>query len=194
MKKEKELKLKEIAEVSLSPLISATEEEGEIRILKPSAVISGQIDESKLQYGKNETKKDLEKFYLKEKDIVFQAKGNKFEAVYIDKDYNNLVSNQIYFNIKVNKNLVNSKYLCWYLNNRISNRYFELNSSGAVIKSLNKKVLEDIQIKLPDIDTQNDIANLLDSFSEEKCKTLEYLKNKELLIEEKLYKQLRGDK
>ena len=187
----KKTSLKEVTKnISLSPLAKFSEQ-GNIKILKTSSIENGKIIEEKFEKG--ETDKDIEKYFLKKDDIIFQAKGNKFEAVLIDKDYENLLSVQSYFNISLKKELVNPMYLCWYLNNRISKQHFEKNSSAATVKSITRNVLESIEIILPALDKQNEIAELVSKFYEEKEKTLEYLEKKELLINEKIIESIREE-
>ena len=186
----KRCKLKELANIFLSPLVKPSEH-GDIKILKASSVENGKIIEAKLELGN--TEKDIKKYFLKKNDIIFQAKGNKFEALLIDKHYVNLISKQLYFNISINKDLVVPEYLCWYLNNRISKQYFEINSSGSIVKAINKEVLESIEIVLPDLEKQEEISLLLSNFYIEKEKTFEYLEKKEILINEKIIESIRKE-
>ena len=191
MKKNKIYTLKELTkDIFLSPLVK-TNEQGDINILKTSSIENGKIVKEKFEFGSIE--KDIEKFFLKKGDVIFQAKGNKFEAVLIDKDYENLISIQSYFNLSVNEKLVDSEYLCWYLNNRISKQYFEINSSGATVKAITKKVLETFEIMLPSLEKQNEISKLVSNFYIEKEKTLNYLDKKELLINEKIIESIREE-
>ncbi|HAN10519.1 MAG TPA: hypothetical protein DCP90_07885 [Clostridiales bacterium] len=189
----KRVKLKEVATITLTPIINSTEEMGELKMLKPSAVDNGVINEEKLQWAVNDKKKDINGFFLKKDDLVFQAKGNKFEAVYIDKEYDKLISNQIYFNVIPNRESVNTEYLAWIMNNKESKKYFDINSSGATIKSVNKKVLEDLQIMLPSLKEQEQIVELLNAFKTEKENTIKYIDTKERLVEEIIYQRLRGE-
>ncbi|NLL02646.1 MAG: hypothetical protein GX265_06495 [Mollicutes bacterium] len=187
----KKYTLKELTkDIFLSPLVK-TSEQGNINILKTSSIENGKIVEDKFELGSIE--KNIEKYFLKKGYIIFQAKGNKFEAVLIDKDYENLISIQSYFNLSVNEKLVVPEYLCWYLNNRISKQYFDINSSGATVKAITKKVLETIEIILPSLEKQKEISKLVSNFYIEKGKTLEYLEKKELLINEKIIESIRED-
>jgi len=174
--------------IFLSPLIK-TSEEGNINILKTSSIENKKIREDKFDLG--ETEKNIEEYFLKKDDIIFQAKGSRLEAILIEKEYENLISKQSYFNIKVNKFLIDPKYLCWYLNNRVSKQYFKMNSSGAIIKTINRKVLENLKIIKPDLKKQKEISNLISNFYTEKEKTLNYLERKELFINEKIIKSIK---
>lgn len=190
MKKNKKYLLKDLSRIFLSPLVKSSKE-GDINILKPSSIENGKIIKEKFDIGSIE--KNIEDSFLKKGDIVFQAKGNKFEAILIDNDYENLISIQSYFNISVNKDIVIPEYLYWYLNNRISKQYFDINSSGANIKSITRKNLESLEIILPPLEKQKEIVQLLYNFYMEKEKTIDYLEKKEILINEKIIESIREE-
>jgi restriction endonuclease S subunit len=190
MKKNKKVILKKLGKIFLSPLVK-TSEEGNIKIVKPSSITNGKIIEEKLDTGKSN--KNLEKIFLKKGDIIFQAKGNKFEAILIENEYENLISSQMYFNFSLNKDIVDPIYLCWYLNNRISKQYFNMNSSGAIVKAINRKVLENLEIILPTLEKQKEISQLVSKFYMEKEKTFDYLEKKELLINEKIINSIKEE-
>lgn len=179
-----------LIDISLTPVMKK-DAKGSFRILKASSIMNGSIIEKNLERGVFEGSKDIEKFLLKPWDLAFQAKGNKFESIFIEKDYKNLVSSQIFFNLRVDQSIVDSRFLSWYLNSRLARAYFEKNSSGSVVKSISKKVLLGIDIRLPgDIIEQQNIVELVTKFDIEKKKTLEYLNKKRLLVNEKIISTL----
>lgn len=186
------MKLKDLLTgITLTPLVEK-DEDGTIRILKASAVKDGIINEELLDCGSFKGNKDISQYFLKKGDLVFQAKGNKFEALYIGKDYENLVTSQVYFNLHVDTGKADPEFLCWYLNSRIAGKLFERNSSGSVVKAINKSVLEELRVDLPEsLEKQRQIAELVREFQEEKSKTLRYLQQKELFIDEKIISLLK---
>jgi len=175
-------------EIYVAPLCK-TVDKGIVNIVKPSIVNNGLIDEDK--FDKCEYDEKFEKSFLKKGDILFQAKGNKFEAILINKDYENLISNQIYFNIRVSQEIL-PEYLVWYLNSEEAKLYYEKNTSGSTVKSINKKTLQELEIEVPTLKKQTEIVNLLKGFSIEKDKTLKYLEKKESLINETIKKVAKG--
>ncbi len=177
-----------IESISISPLCN-TCDTGTVNIIKPSIVNNGIIDEERFE--KCEYNEKFEKSFLKKGDILFQAKGNKFEAILINKDYENLISNQIYFNIRVSQEIL-PEYLVWYLNSEDAKLYYEKNTSGSTVKSINKKALEQLEIEVPTLEKQTEIVNLLKGFSIEKEQTLKYLGKKEILINETIKKVTKG--
>lgn len=179
-----------IKEITLTPILKK-DISGSFRILKTSAILNGSINEKYLERGSFESNKDVEKYILKKGDLVFQAKGNRFESIVIEKDYKNLVSSQIFFNLRVDPTIVDPGFLNWYLNSRLARAYFEKNSSGSVVKSVSKKVLLELNIKLPgDLEEQQNMVELVTKFDIEKKKTLEYLNKKRLLVNERIISSL----
>ena len=181
--------LKEVVEnIFIAPLCKNSEN-GTINVVKPSIINNGLIDEEK--FDKCEYDEKFEKSFLKKGDILFQAKGNKIEATLINKDYENLISNQIYFNVRVSQEIL-PEYLVWYLNSEEAKLYYEKNTSGATVKSINKKVLEHLKIEIPSLEKQKELVSLISGFLIEKEKTLKYLEKKEKLINEAIKKVAKG--
>ncbi|WP_324673345.1 restriction endonuclease subunit S [Mycoplasma sp. 888] len=68
-----------------------------------------------------------------------------------------------------NNNLVNDKFAFYYLKN--SENELKKLSNGGVLKALNISDLRNLKIKLPPLETQNKIVNILENF-ETICKDL----------------------
>ena len=180
-KAKKMAKIKEIAEIFLSP---ACEEDiyGEIKLLKRSSIENGRIVDEKLKNCSLRRDVDQSKF-LKKGDIVFQAKGMTDQyAVLINKDYDNLVSHRMFFNIRLTSNNILPEYLEILLNSKEAAEYFEDNSKGRVIRIVTNKTLGDFEIPLLEIEKQIVIANMFKKYREEEKATLRYLKLKNNLI------------
>ncbi len=192
MVKNSKVKLNEVVErLYMAPLIKK-EEGGSFKILNPSAVKNGKIIESKFAEGNSSSQRDISQMLLEKGDVIFQSKGNRFEAIYVDKDYANLVASQVYFTLKLDSNKILAKYLTWFLNNELAADYFEMNSSGSVINVMSRKVLGDLEINLPSLEDQQVVVGLLESFSEEREITNKYLKTKAKLIDEKIFIKIEG--
>lgn len=188
------VKLADCVDITLTP-ISTIKPKGNLYIIKASSIVGGIIDNDSLEKGTLMSNKEPDIHFLKKGDIIFQSKGNKFEATLIDKEYKALVSSQIYFNLKIKKEkLICPVYLCWFLNNRITQNILQSKSSGAVVSSVSRKVLENLIIDIPSNKDQKTITDLINSFSEEKTKNLSYLEKKKLLVNESIIKMIGGEK
>lgn len=186
-------KLDNIAKVSVSPA-TKIDAEGDIKILRASDISNGSIDYSSVSRGSFKSNKKNSKSFLKKGDIVFQAKGSKFEAAVVNEDYESLVSSQIYFNIRINEGeFLTPEYLAWFINSRIAADYFDAYSSGATIKAVTKSTLLDLIVHEPNNKLKMDkITDLIKSFASEKSKTVKYLENKELLVNESIIKSIKA--
>lgn len=104
-------------------------------------------------------------------DLLFVAKGEKNTAIRVD----GMPANQAvaptnhFFILRMCgewKNTVNPDYICWFLNNKAST-YLKQNATGATIKNISKKALEELEIALPTPEKQKMIAETYQLLVEE---------------------------
>lgn len=126
-----------------------------------------------------------EKHLLKEGDILFAAKGTKnFAACYESKNQPAVASTS-FFVIRIRGNYqdkVLPEYLRWYLNNPNSQKFLKGKAIGSSIVSISKSVLEELEITIPDLQTQESILNITHLRSKEKFlnSKIETLKEKQI--------------
>lgn len=118
---------------------------------------------------------------LKRGDILFMAKGNNNFAVMYDSD-KPAVAVSLFFVIKPKRKDVDPEFLTWYLNSPAAQAYFHERRLGASVGNIIKEELENLEIELPELDRQIQISKLNKLFKHEKQFTLEYLKKKELFL------------
>jgi restriction endonuclease S subunit len=114
-------------------------------------------------------------------DIIFMAKGNNNFAVMYASDQP-AVAVSLFFIIRPNRDKVDSEYLTWYLNAPIAQSYFHENRLGASVGNIRKEALEMLEVELPSLDRQKQIAKLNNLLREEKALTNEYMEKKEVLL------------
>lgn len=114
-------------------------------------------------------------------DILFMAKGNNNFAIEYNLDQP-AVAVSLFFVIKPNRNIVNPQYLTWYLNSPTAQAYFSENRVGATVGNIRIDVLRNMEIEIPKLHLQSQIARLNQLKIEEKIITIEYLEKKELLL------------
>lgn len=179
--------LKDVVIEILNPItVKTVEEDGNVKILVPSSVDVNGINVEMLKCGEVELDKVNPKQYLKKGDILFQAKGNKFEAILIEEEYKNLVASSLYFIIRVNTDKIDPKYLQWLLKTGVVQEYFDKNTSGTAIKTVRKTILEEFKFICPPLVEQEKIVVAIRAFENEKKETLKYLESKEEFIEIKI--------
>lgn len=126
---------------------------------------------------------------LQKGDILFLAKGNNNYA--IEYNLNVLaVTVSLFFVIRPNHSVVDSQFLTWFLNASNAQAYFKENREGASVGNIRKEVIEKLEIELPDLNRQKQIAKLNQLLKEEKRITKKYIESKEAFINSSISKLL----
>lgn len=115
-----------------------------------------------------DAKKVDDKHLLLQGDILFMGKGANNFAVCYDVNFKPAIAASAFFVIQPKQDIVNPKYLCWYINSRRAQSFIESNRAGSYIPNVNKRVLEELEIIIPPIDTQNSIAELSQLITKER--------------------------
>ncbi len=101
-----------------------------------------------------------EKHLLQTGDIIFAAKGTKnFAALYESKN-KPAVASTSFFVIRLNEDFQDKilpEYLTWYLNSASSQNYLKSKAVGSSIVSISKSVIDELELSIPDLDTQKAI-------------------------------------
>lgn len=101
-----------------------------------------------------------EKHILKTGDILFAAKGSKnFAAVFEDHNPPSVASTS-FFVIRILNEAVLPQYLAWYLNNPDTQQFLKNLARGTSIPSISKAVLDNLEIFIPDLKTQELILKI----------------------------------
>lgn len=103
-----------------------------------------------------------DKYLLKEGDILFISKGQNNNAiVYTEENTRGLyMASSALFVITVNPVKANPKYIAWYINQLPVQNYIKQNLAGTYTPTVNLKVVENIPLRLPDLEIQFKIASL----------------------------------
>jgi len=106
-----------------------------------------------------------EKHLLSHGDVLFAAKGSKnFAAWYKDKDIPAVASTSFFVIRLIDdfQNKILPEFLAWYINHPISQRFLKARARGTSMVSISKVVLEDLEIPIPDLKTQQTILKIAD--------------------------------
>lgn len=127
-----------------------------------------------------------DKHILKDGDVLFAAKGTKnFAAVY---EGHNLpaVASTSFFVLRLTSQNIMPEYLVWFLNHPNTLALLKAQAIGTSIPSISKQVLGDLQIQIPDIETQQTILKITQLRRQEKN-----LKQQiEILTDKKIQQQI----
>ena len=110
-------------------------------------------------------KPSLEKNYIKKNEILFNAKGRRFFAARFNEEYNYTVASSTFLILSptdelYNNILINLDYIVWYLNHPLTLRKFEVKMSSQTMPAVTKQELEELEIKIPSLDEQENIIQV----------------------------------
>jgi restriction endonuclease S subunit len=172
--------LQEIAEIKAGYLFKECiqpESDGNVSVVQLKDIDSrGVLNTQQIQ------KVNLEKLnnddLLSNGDILLKAKTNYPAAAVVSDISEKTIATAHYFVIRLKTNEVRPGFLAWYLNQKPAQNYFEKNAGGTRIRVINKQLLSQLEVALPDIETQMRIEkvfalqqrehDLLDSIKEKR--------------------------
>ncbi|CAB1082543.1 hypothetical protein D1AOALGA4SA_10153 [Olavius algarvensis Delta 1 endosymbiont] len=100
-------------------------------------------------------------WFLQSDDILFMARGARNFSVLIDKLPENVLAAACFFIVRISNFEILPEYLCWYLNQSTVEQYLKRLSGRAVhMPVVRRAVLEGIDIPLPPLRTQKQIADI----------------------------------
>jgi len=131
---------------------------------------------------------------LKPGDILFAAKGTKNFAAWYESKNLPAVASTSFFVIRLKENTINKilpEFLAWYINQPVSQRFLKGNAMGTSIVSISKAVLEELEILIPDLQTQKAILIITHLRNSEKKlqHQIELLREKQ--IQQKIFNTLK---
>ena len=110
-----------------------------------------------------------ERFFLKKNDIIFKAKCAENSAALIEEDLADTVATSHFLVLTVNNiNQVDPAYLAMYLNSDFAQSYFKINAQGVTVPMIRLSTLEELDVKLPDIEKQREVAKAYQLLKDEK--------------------------
>jgi restriction endonuclease S subunit len=118
---------------------------------------------------------------LKQGDVLFKSRGSSHTALVMGEIDEDVIAVSQFFILRPKEKLL-PEYLAWYINQQKAQQYISLCSAGTAIQHISKKALEELDIPVPDMETQKKIANLYWLSQKEKFLTEQIQKMREILI------------
>tara|TARA_R110002020_G_scaffold51894_4_gene146420 strand:- start:1485 stop:2081 length:597 start_codon:yes stop_codon:yes gene_type:complete len=137
--------------------------EGAMRLLTGSSVnLNGEIIEQQLSEIIIKEGKDIQRFLLKEGDVVLLAKGNSIKAGYVTKAIAelNVIASANFILLRPNNNELLGEVLVAYFNSPVGQSQLGTISTGAIITNISLSSIKKLVIELPGLNKQNEIAEL----------------------------------
>jgi restriction endonuclease S subunit len=127
--------------------------------------------------------KDLkERHRVKRNDLVFRSRGQTNTVALIDKEVNQAVVAAPLLRVRVKSQKILPEYLCWFINQPVSQVFLQSQATGSAMRMIGKQVLEELEVKIPSIERQHRIIELSQlSTEEQRLMTLLSTKRKQLV-------------
>lgn len=186
-------RLSDIADVQTGPFGSQLHKEDYVESGIPIITVEhlgeNKIIHSNLPKVNKEDWERLSKYALKKNDIVFSRVGSVDRCALVSPDEENWLFSGRCLRVRVkNLDVIDPKYLSYYFATKKFKRYIRSIAVGATMPSINTKILSEIQIEIPDIDSQREIAALFYSLDSKKWVNESIIKNLEH-VSSALFKQ-----
>ncbi len=104
-------------------------------------------------------KNDKTNAFVKSGDIIMSVRGKFRAGLYIGKAQSIIASSSVYILRLINKN-VNPEYLTIYLNSKLGQREIGKALTGAVVQTILRKDLENLNVIIPDLKKQQSIIDI----------------------------------
>ena len=95
---------------------------------------------------------------VKRNDLIFRSRGKTTTTAIIESEIKRAVVAAPLLRIRVTDAHVLPEYLCWFINQPSSQAFLHSRATGTAMVTIGKSVLEALEITLPDLDTQKQIA------------------------------------
>lgn len=119
---------------------------------------------------------------LQRGEVLLRGRGGYYYAALFDRDTPNVVATGQFFILTPDPQRMEPAYLSWFLNESQAQQHLDRNQSGSNIPMITKRVVGELQIPLPPLETQRKIAAIHQCWLEEKQLTEQLLGNRERMV------------
>lgn len=130
-----------------------------------------------------------EEQFLRKGDVVIISRGTRNDAAVFDANVENVIASGQLFVIRPHSHLVNSSFLAWFLNQPAAQNAIKSNLSASTVPFLAKTAVEDLQILLPPLATQQSVVEL-HSLAVQEQELFDQIKSKRKQLLEKTIENL----
>lgn len=131
---------------------------------------------------------------LQHGDVLFAAKGTKNFAAWYERKNLPAVASTSFFVIRINDNFQDKmlpEFLTWYINQPLSQKFLKGKAMGTSIVSISKSVLEELEIPIPDLETQIAILKITHLRNSEKILKCQIELLKEMQIQQQILNSIK---
>lgn len=166
----KEYRLGEVSTVQTGPFGSQLHQ-SDYKLIGTPIVTVEHLGENKILHQdlplvSDEDKERLNKYVLEEGDIVFSRVGSVDRRAYVSKNEDGWMFSGRCLRVRVNKEIVDPKYLSYYFGQESFKEHIRMIAVGATMPSINTEILSGVSLNLPDLPEQHSIASILSSLDD----------------------------
>ena len=133
-------------------------------IVMPKDITNGKINDNNIsRISKNDVAK-LFKHKLVSGNIIYPRRGDISKCALITSKEDGWVCGTGCIKVDINQQIANSTYVMYVLCQSETVNWIESNAVGTTMLNLNTSILSDLPIKLPSLNTQKKLANIVSSF------------------------------
>lgn len=116
----------------------------------------------------------IEKNFLQYNEVLFNAKGRRFFAALFRNEYSFTIASASFLVLTIQNDHILPDFLVWYLNHPETLKVFNSKMTTQNIPSITKQELGELEIIIPNFETQNKIVKL------------DFLKKEQIMIQKEL--------
>lgn len=120
---------------------------------------------------------------LRQRDVLFSAKGQENFAYLVNRDITNLLAANTFYILRANPGSILPDFLAWWLNQTPAQEYIKLNRSGSSLPFLSVSALSRLEVHVPEFEMQRKIGELEMLRKKEVALLDLYLAKKSTLVE-----------
>jgi type I restriction enzyme S subunit len=153
-----------------------------IPVVNPTHLRFNSISEDNIPRISKEKADSLTKHYLLEGDILISRRGDLSRYSYVSEQYSGWLCGTGCLLIRLNHPKVNNYFCSILFSTEFIQTYLRLNAVGSIMPNLNTKILKSISLKIPEIEEQKKIGEILHN-CDRKIQALE----KEIALTDELF-------
>ncbi len=106
--------------------------------------------------------RDQEKYLALQGDVLFLSRGHRLFAAVVTEPLRDTVATGYFFILRLKTDKIRPRYLAWYINQRPFQAVLRTFMKGTHQPLVSRKDIEDLQVEIPPLETQDAIAALDD--------------------------------
>ena len=154
-----------LADIQTGPFGSQLHQEDYVEIGTPIVTVehlgNKRFSAQNLPFVSDEDKERLNKYMLKEGDIVFSRVGSVDRCSYVSGEYAGWLFSGRCLRVRPYADIIDPEYLYYFFTLETTKRFVRGIATGATMPSINTKFMGEVPVTYPSLDIQKKIANIL---------------------------------